>query len=451
MAQETTRLAGYAANLRYEDIPARVLERAKACVADTVAIALYGERAHWSQIILRNTRQHGGAGRSRVLASAMPAVSAEAAARANGVLAHATEMDSLRKPGAGVHPGAVLVPAALAIAQETGAHGKALLTAVVAGCEAMFRIGKATHHSAEGRGFHAPGLTGPFGAAAAAGSLFGLSGDAMTRAFGIAGSLCGGLMQFAASADGGMIKKLHIGRAAENGITAARLARDGFDGPSTILEGKLGFLASYCAHSEPEALVARLGEDYETLNICFKRYPCHITAHTPVHAIELLRERHGFSAADVDQVVIDGAKRMADFNGNQQPADLAMASYSIPFCVAIALSRDTSNPDSFDDTALGDATMRALRERIRVISTGGGGHADWTTTTHVTLRDGRVFEQDQADFPGTPSMPLDHPQLEKKFLSLTRSLGPAAARLFERLDNIENEPDLDWLQGPQAA
>lgn len=449
MANETVQLAAYAANLRYEDIPAPVLRRAKDCLIDTVGVAFYGERANWSRIIAAQARSAASPGRSRIFATDMPPVGAEAAARANGVLAHATEMDSLRKPGAGVHPGAVLVPAAVAAAQERGADGRALLTALVGGCEAMFRIGNATHHSAEGRGFHAPGLTGPFGGAAAAGHLFGLSPEAMTRAFGIAGSLCGGLMQFAAGNDGGMVKKLHIGRAAENGIVAARLAEAGFDGPSTILEGKFGFLASYCEESDAGALVGGLGEDYETLKICFKRYPCHITAHTPVYAMELLREQHGFGGADVESVVIDGAKRIAEFNGNQDPADPSQAGYSIPFCVAVALLRDTSNPDSFDEAALQDPTMRELRRRISVVSTGGGGHSDWTTTSRVTLKDGRVFDQAQADFPGTPSMPLNAAQLEKKFFALTRRLGDGPAKkLYERLNRIEEEANLDWLQGP---
>ena len=169
-----------------------------------------------------------------------------------------------------------------------------LLTALVAGCETMFRVGKATRHSTESRGFHAPGLTGPFGSAAATGHLFGLSAEQMARAFGVAGSLCGGLMQFAAGSDGGMVKKLHLGRAAENGIVAARLAQAGFDGPTTVLEGRLGFLKAYCEQSDVAALTGGLGSDFETLRICFKRYPSHITAHTVVYAIERLRAEHRF-------------------------------------------------------------------------------------------------------------------------------------------------------------
>ena len=120
-----------------------------------------------------------------------------------------------------MHPGAVLIPAALAIAQEEGLGGRALLTAVVAGCEVLFRIGRATKHSAETRGFHAPGTTGPFGGAVTVGKLLQLDAGKMTNALGIAGSLSGGLLEFAHSNTGAMVKKLHLGRAAESGVLAA--------------------------------------------------------------------------------------------------------------------------------------------------------------------------------------------------------------------------------------
>ncbi len=209
-------------------------------------------------------RAIGQGGSSRIIGAAGAPVRAEAAAFANGVLAHAFELDSLRKPGAGVHPGAVLVPAALATAQERGAGGRALVAALVAGCEILFRVGKATKHTPESRGFHAPGLTGPFGAAVAAGHIAGLDAAAMTNALGIAGSLGGGLLAFAKSGNGGMVKRLHLGRAAESGVLAARLAAHGFTGPDTVLEGEFGFLDAYCTDTDVGALTAGLGERYET-------------------------------------------------------------------------------------------------------------------------------------------------------------------------------------------
>src|SRR6204780_838672 len=237
MAGENIRLAEYAAALRYDDLPREVIERAKDCIIDTVAVIVLGARLPWSQIVMRYAERVGAGGRARVLGSTGPTLRAPAAALANGTLAHAFESDNLTKPGAGVHPGGTLLPPALAVAQETGCSGRRLIEAVVAGYEVMYRIGYATKHSNERRGFHAPGTTGPFGAAVAAGVLLGLDAERMTNAIGIAGSLAGGLMEFARSGTGAMVKRLHLGRASESGVMAAYLAADGFTGPRSVLEG----------------------------------------------------------------------------------------------------------------------------------------------------------------------------------------------------------------------
>ena len=207
-------------------------------------------------------------------------VHAPAAALANGTLAHAFESDNLTKPGAGVHPGATLLPPGLAVAQERGSSGRELITAVVAGFEVMYRIGYATKHSNERRGFHAPGTTGPFGAAVAAGVLLGLDAPQMTNALGIAGSLAGGLMEFARSGTGAMVKRLHLGRAAESGVMAASLAADGFTGPRSVIEGEAGFLKVFCTEWDMADLTRGLGSEYATLNLCLKRFPVHMTAQT---------------------------------------------------------------------------------------------------------------------------------------------------------------------------
>ena len=217
MANETVRLAEYAAGLRYEDLPPDVVQRAKDCITDTVAVIVLGNGLPWSRIVAAYAQRVGAGGRSRILGADGPTLHAPAAALANGTLAHAFESDNLTKPGAGVHPGATLLPPGLAVAQERGSSGRALITAVVAGFEVMYRIGYATKHSNERRGFHAPGTTGPFGAAVAAGVLLGLDAPRMTNALGIAGSLAGGLMEFARSGTGAMVKRLHLGARAKAG------------------------------------------------------------------------------------------------------------------------------------------------------------------------------------------------------------------------------------------
>src|SRR5580692_12319807 len=215
MPQETVRLAEFGAALRYEDLPASVVQQAKDCIIDTVAAGICGSALPWSRIVIDYAERTGPGGKCRIFGRGGPSVQAPAAALANGALAHAFELDALTRPGAGAHPGATVLPPALAVAQQQDSiSGKALIAAFVAGNEVMIRIGRATGHTNEARGFHAPGTTGPFGGAVAAGRLLRLDAKAMTNALGIAGSLCGGLLEFARG-DGGMVKRLHLGRASE--------------------------------------------------------------------------------------------------------------------------------------------------------------------------------------------------------------------------------------------
>ena len=355
MAHETVRLAEYAAGLHYEDLPPEVVQRAKDCITDTVAVIVQGSALPWSRIVVRYAQRTGAGGQSRILGAGGPSVQAPAAALANGALAHAFESDNLSRPGAGVHPGATLLPPALAVAHEHGSSGRDLITAIVAGFEVMYRIGHATKHSNERRGFHAPGTTGPFGAAVASGRLLHLDTEAMTNALGIAGSLACGLMEFARSGTGAMVKRLHLGRAAESGVLAANLAADGFTGPRSVLEGEAGFLKVFCTEWDIADLTRGLGSEFATLRLCLKRFPVHMTAQTAVQAILELQAEHGFDGAQVDRVTVAGNERMATVNNIPDPTDIMMAQYSIPFCVALALFRDPRDPASFDESALTDA------------------------------------------------------------------------------------------------
>src|ERR1700756_4114652 len=336
MAQETVRLAPYPAALGYEDLPAEVVQRAKECIADTVASCIGGSPLPWSRIVIRYAERTGPGGKSHILGHGGAAVQANAAALANGALAHAFELDALTRPGAGAHPGATVLPPALAIAQEQGSSGRDLIAAFVAGNEVMIRIGRATGHTNEARGFHAPGTTGPFGGAVAAGHLLRLDARAMTNALGIAGSLCGGVVEFARG-DGGMVKRLHLGRASEAGVLAASLAAGGFAGPRTILEGEFGFLKVFCTKWDTAELTRGLGEEFVVTSAVLKRYPCHATAHPAVKAVRELQAEHGFAAAAVEAIAVTATERMIERHNILEPVDLMLAQYSMPFSVALAL------------------------------------------------------------------------------------------------------------------
>src|SRR6266436_5776664 len=384
MAEETVRLAEYAAGLRYEDLRPEVIDCAKDAIIDTVAACICGAALPWSRIIIDYAERTGPGGASRILGRGT-AVQAPAAALANGALAHAFELDSLTRPGAGAHPGATVLPPALAIAQQQGGiSGRSLIAAFVSGNEVMIRIGRATGHTNEARGFHAPGTTGPFGAAVACAHLLGLDAAKMTNAIGIAGSLAGGLLEFA-KGDGGTVKRLHLGRASEAGVLAASLADAGFAGPKTVLEGQFGFLRVFCTEFDEAELTKGLGRDFVTLSTVLKRYPVHATAHAAVRAVRDLQAEHGFAGEAVEAVTVTGNRRMVERHAILEPADLMLAQYSIPFCVALALFREARDPESYDESALADPRIRALCRRVKLVPEpeGGGQRAMGSSVTLV--------------------------------------------------------------------
>ncbi|HEX3863729.1 MAG TPA: MmgE/PrpD family protein [Stellaceae bacterium] len=442
MPNETVRLAEYATGLRYEDLPSEVVTAAKDCIIDTVAACICGSSLPWSRIVIDYAERTGPGGNSRILGRGS-AVQAPSAALANGALAHAFELDSLTRPGAGAHPGATVLPPALAVAQQADvkATGRDLIAAFVAGNEVMIRIGRATGHTNEARGFHAPGTTGPFGAAVACGHLLGLDAAGMTNAIGIAGSLAGGLLEFA-KGDGGTVKRLHLGRASEAGVLAASLAQAGFAGPRTVIEGQFGFLRVFCTEWDESHLTRGLGSDYVMRSAVLKRYPVHATAHAAVRAVRDLQAKHRFTGNDVATITVTGTARMVERHNILEPPDLMLAQYSIPFCVALALHREARDPESYDESALADPQIRALTRRVKLVPDAGGGHGHGSTgsTVTVTLTDGRVLEHH------VESGLLEAGELADKFTRLTRAaLGERGAALYERLQNLERESRLDWL------
>jgi 2-methylcitrate dehydratase PrpD len=330
----------------------------------------------------------------------------------------------------------------LAIGQDRGLGGRALLASFVAGAEVMIRIGYATKHTNEERGFHAPGTVGPFGSAITVGHLLGLDAGHMTNALGVAGSCAGGLLAFAHTGNGAMVKRLNVGHAAEGGVVAASLAAQGFTGPSTVLEGEGGFLRAFCPEYDLSQLTLGLGQ-----TIMIKRYACHITAHTPVEAILDLRDRNGFKAQDVASIEVAGSQRMVTVNNIPVPADALLAQFSIPFCVALALYRNPVDPRSFDENVAHDAAILAMAQRVRMTVTPGQGNGDLACTVKVTLNDARSFSQHVTAFSGTPERPLDRAGLREKFMLLTRGHALSAmGTLFDRLQNLEAETNLNWLR-----
>ena len=446
--KETQKLARYALDLRYRQIPTEVIERVKACILDTLAVSLYGSTKPWSKTVSAFVFASGAKGSSTVFGSKQKAP-AERAALANGTMAHAFELDNVRQPGAGVHPGATGFLPAFAMAEETRADGKALLTAFVAGCEVMSRIGVAAGNSLEHRGFHAPGLTGTFGAAVAAGRLLGLNEKKLINALGIAGSYSGGLIEFSRCQEGAMIKRLHLGKAAEGGVTAAQLASRGFAGPESVLEGKFGFCRTFSDSPKLEYLTHRLGRVWESMNICIKRCACHINAHAPIEALQALYAELQFAPEDIRELEIGGIEKLVTHHANYQPTDLMMAQYSIPFCVALSVYFDPTDPANFDERKLKDKKILAMMRKVRLKVDHEIEAKGWDRAARVTVDLGKKGRHSKLviHFKGTPGNPMSGAEVEDKGRKLTRDiLSPRQlARLVGAVANLEKIADVSTL------
>jgi 2-methylcitrate dehydratase PrpD len=444
----TAQLAAFATDLDYSAIPSHVIQRAKDCLLDSLAAGLYGYSKLWSRIVTDLAQELSGEGSSSVLGEKQK-LPAPHAALANGTMIHGFELDSVRQPGAGVHPGATVVPAVLAVGEEHHANGRKILTALIAGCEVIFRIGLAIGHGVEKRGFHAPALTGTFGAAIAVGKILGLSTEETTHALGIAGSFSSGLLEFSRAKGGGMVKRLHMGRAAEGGVLAAMLASKGFTGPESVLEGKFGFCSAYSDNPELNKLTVGLGRDFETLNICIKRYPCHIYAQAPIEALTGLTQDHPFDVSEVDKIIIAGEEKLKTHHSIYEPKDVMAAQYSVPYSVSLALFFNPEDPQNFSEKNLHDAKILKMARKIdlQVDDEINQMKESRAARVVVRLKSGLELKREVLHFKGTPQNPLEPEELHSKFEILAAAiLSPKkVGQIIDKVKHFEELEDVAIL------
>src|SRR3989442_5513942 len=240
------RLAALAAGLAWQDVRPAVVESVKLGTRDIVGIALPASTHEFAPAVRGALEAWGGRGDCTVVGAKVTAA-APLAALANGTLAHGLDFDDTHAASI-THASAVVVPTVLAVGESQGADGRRLVTAAVAGYEAIARLGMAAPGAFHARGWHATAVCGPFAAALAAGTGAGLDGPALTPALGLAGSFASGVQEFLE--DGSWSKRVHAGWAAHAGVVAAALARGGFLGPPTILEGRFGLYRTFLGRSE---------------------------------------------------------------------------------------------------------------------------------------------------------------------------------------------------------
>jgi 2-methylcitrate dehydratase PrpD len=358
----TQALARRVAALAFDDLPRHVVEHAKACLLDWIGSAVCGSASPTAAITLRAVRRISGQG-AATLVGRTPGASAFAAALYNGAVAAVDEIDDVHQD-ASLHPGIVVVPAALAAAEECHASGRRLLTALVAGYDVATRVARAAGLSHYAH-WHTTGTCGTFGAAAAAGSVLGLGPSAMTMALGLAGTQAAGLWE-SLNGEATMAKHLHGGKAASSGVLAAFLARDGFRGSSSILEGDRGFLAaaSTAGPDELKGLTAHFGRPYLITRNFFKRYACCRAAFEGIQAVAALRERGLAPAGAIRRITVTMRPHRLWLVSVRKPTTISDAKFSQAFCMALMAVHGRVSPREFTPEALRDPAIRRFMRRV---------------------------------------------------------------------------------------
>jgi 2-methylcitrate dehydratase PrpD len=434
--------------------PAEARARAATAFLDTAGVTLAGAVEPAARSV--HATITSGDGACAVWGTTLR-TSATDAALANGTAAHALDYDDMCFVSL-AHPSAPLVPAVLAAGELRGAKGAAALDAYVIGFEIEARLGTVMNPRHYERGWHCTSTLGVIGAAAAASRLLGLDAAQTEHALGIAASAASGLKENF----GSMVKPLHAGLAARDGVLAALLARAGLTSSARALDGPQGFLHAMDSETDDLASATQdLGTRWEILDtgITMKLYPSCAATHPPLDALLELRAAERLTPDVVEAIDVDVDRITPTILLYAQPATPLEAKFSLQFCAAAAIVRGKVGIDTFTDEGLEDRAVRALMARVTMRADDALGR-DAPPLTHarvrVRLRDGRTLEREVRGARGMPERPASDAEVDAKFMACaTRALPDdrarralACLRRFEALTDVRELTRL--LAGPQG-
>lgn len=437
---ETVALARFARELTTADVPAPVRQRASMLILDQIGCQIAGVQLPWSQRIHDTIAPLSASGRSSVVRY-RDRLSPDAAAFINSAFGHSNESDDthLKSP---THPGAVIVPVALALAEELDADGEALLNAVIVGYEVMLRVSYSVSPHLITRGHHPPTAVGTFGAAATAARLLGLGLDETVNALAISGSHSAGLLEYTQT--GGSVKRLHCAIPAQAGVRSALLARNGVTGPPTVLEGERGFTKVFSPERDLGWLTRGLGTEFILMETAIKSYSCCYLIHPALDAIRALRAEHQFGPDDVAKIDVHttSAALVHHVGHIVEPADILGAQFSMAFSLSLMLH---TGGCGFWDFFHADLRAPALLETARrvavVLDADDRSRFATGLLVRVALTDGSVLEKTVEHARGEPENPLTDDEIRDKFLAIAGPvLGPDAKTACERIEGIAAEP-----------
>jgi 2-methylcitrate dehydratase PrpD len=439
-APATEALARFIVEAGARSLPAEVLARTREVVRDGAAALLAAANPVFStgRLIADFARGAGGAQQASVVGHGFK-TDVVNAALANGTMGYACDFEP-HHPEAILHPIAVLLPTALALAEARGRSGADLLAAVAVGCEVEYRVSMALGPTElYGLGFHPSAVCGAFGATAAAANLSRLDAGATVRALGLAACQASGLMAWESDPSENA-RPFQMGMAARNGVTAALLAGQGFGGPVAVFDRGHTVYHAFSRAPRPERLLAGLGRTFDgVMELAIKPYPCVSFLHPALDALLEMVDRHRLTAGNVSRIEMRFARSGTHcIDGNP------LKSHCAQYVLAVALARGRLEvADLFADARESDPAIAALSERIEVVADNGELEAMfpdfYACRLKVSTADGNVHEAGAKVARGYPETPLGQAALEAKFRGLAGSVASAQRvdRLWAELDALE--------------
>jgi hypothetical protein len=408
------KLSTYIAGAAKRPLPARVTERAKYHLLDTISAMLSGAPLLPGQRAIEYVGAMGGTPEACIVGTRI-VTTAVNAALANGMLAHADETDDAYYLAL-VHPGCAVVPAALAMAERQRSSGMALLRAVVVGYDICARTSKALgieKFRSAGHSTHSYG--GTFGAAAAAGALAGINADQARWLISYTAQQASGLSCWARDTE--HVEKAFDfgGMPARNGVTAATMVASKFTGVEDVFYGDRGFFHAHEKYAQPEKFVAGLGLDFDIMQTAIKRWPVGYPIQAPLDALSNLMAAHGVTAKDVERVQIT-----LDEQGARTVSGRTMADINIQHLAAIMLiDGDISFEASHSPKRVRDPKVLKLRERIAVVGSAALSKAKTTQAiAEIVTRDGRKIRHHTREVRGTATNPMTREDIAGKSRAL---------------------------------
>ncbi len=431
-------LGEYVESLTYKKLPKAVKVKAKQLLVDWVGCTVYGSE---NENLRYLAKMFKGEGESTVI-GLWSKTNPLSASFLNAFSSHSTELDDVHMGGI-IHPGTVVNPAALSVAEKLKVSGKELVEAIVAGYEVCIRVAVAVGRE-HYKTWHTTGTCGSFGAAASASKIQGLDSKGVAYSLGTAGTLTSGLWEYIKV--GSTLKPLIPSQAAWLGVMASMLSEKGVASPLTIFEGDQGFIMGFAPHVNPEKIVENLGE-HEILKVSIKPYPSCRHTHSSIEAALKLHGKTGKN--EIERVEVETYSEAVKIAGLRKPRTIEEAKFSLSHCIATALIRGAFTVKDLKDS-LRDREVLKVREKtfIKVRDEFNSSLPKQPVLLKVKLKNGRIIEE-YVDTPkGEPENPLSIEELKKKFISLTtENIGKERAeKLFHEVMEIDGKKEIDLFK-----